>query len=362
MKLKTLFLLTFLLCSFISAEPKTEPKIKIGVSLPLSGNAAAWGEDIKNTLLFANKTLANDKYEFIFEDDQCSGKEAVTAVKKFTSISKVSAILGLACSSTVFSTASIIEQKQIPAIAVGASAPKISDLGDYIFRTWPSDKFAAEKLYDYIQPRHKVLGILTETTDYTEGFLNAVKKENKEEKIKIINYDFLSSTQDYKTLLLKLRSQRADAIFINTQTEISFLAVLKQLKQSGWKPQVYAAYFPGSPGMKTVLEQANSPAENSIYIDLPGTSVLTVEGKNLYKDFQAQYGKPQSIEILFATTFEAFRALYLAIESGKSVKDFLYQTKFQGLAGKWSFDKNGDIQGLDFVIKQIKNGEPVVLE
>ena len=64
-------------------------KIKIGVILPLSGNVSAYGEDVRDALLFANENLAGGKFEFIFEDDHCNGKEAVTAAAKLISQDKI---------------------------------------------------------------------------------------------------------------------------------------------------------------------------------------------------------------------------------------------------------------------------------
>ena len=62
-------------------------KLKVGVSLPLSGGMVASGEAVKNSIL-----LAKTKYdkaqcvEFLFEDDQFQAKNTVTAVQKLLNI------------------------------------------------------------------------------------------------------------------------------------------------------------------------------------------------------------------------------------------------------------------------------------
>ena len=43
------------------------------------------------------------------------------------------------------------------------------------------------------------------------------------------------------------------------------------------------------------------------------------------------------------------------------MKDYLFQTKFQGIFGDYSFDRNGDIRGLSFVVKTIVDGKVVPL-
>jgi len=68
--IETLILLA--LVSFtLASNSFAEEKIKIGVSVPLSGAGAAYGSDIKNALLFANKKLFHSSYDLIIEDDQC---------------------------------------------------------------------------------------------------------------------------------------------------------------------------------------------------------------------------------------------------------------------------------------------------
>lgn len=77
------------------------PNIGLGISLALSGPAATYGIDIKNTIMFANDELASGKYQLHFEEDKCSGKEAVSAAHKFINILQLKYALGFACSSTV---------------------------------------------------------------------------------------------------------------------------------------------------------------------------------------------------------------------------------------------------------------------
>ena len=49
------------------------PKMKVGIIAPLSGNVAAWGNDVRKSALFALNEIAPARFEFIFEDDRCLG-------------------------------------------------------------------------------------------------------------------------------------------------------------------------------------------------------------------------------------------------------------------------------------------------
>ena len=94
-------------CLFIIAPAFVLPEepIKIGVSLPLTGPASTYGVELKKVITFANKKLANNKYELIFEDDKCSPKEAVTVAHKFIDLDKLKYVTGFACSGATVAAA-----------------------------------------------------------------------------------------------------------------------------------------------------------------------------------------------------------------------------------------------------------------
>jgi branched-chain amino acid transport system substrate-binding protein len=358
---RNLFIAIILAILLFQLSPAlSENKIKIGVSIPLTGNASPWGVDIKNELMFANEKLSNNKFEFIFEDDACAGKEAVSVAHKLLDINKVNYVLGFACSGALLAPAPIYEKAKALVIATSVAAPAISQAGDYIFRTWPSDRESSRMAYQYILKKNKNLGLISEQTEFAQGFKTSFLSYNGDNKLKVVTDDYLTTDLDYRSTLLRFKSKNIDSIFINSQTERTFLAVLKQLKQMKMNIPVYGIYYPGS---RWFLETAKEMAEGIIYVNVPEIdNALTDEGKKLFQEFVSIYGKPQSFDIMFATTFESFRALYEAIQSKEDPKEYLYTHSFNGVFGPWSFDKNGDIKGLSFLMYRIENGRPVVIQ
>ena len=64
-------ILMILLITIVSAHHvAAQERVKIGVSTALSGDAATYGLDIKDALLFANEKLTDNSYELVFEDDR----------------------------------------------------------------------------------------------------------------------------------------------------------------------------------------------------------------------------------------------------------------------------------------------------
>lgn len=356
---KYYFLFTSLIsCVCLAAGAvRAEEKIKIGVSTPLTGDAATYGVDAKNVLLFANEKLAGGKYELIFEDDKCSGRDSVAAARRFIDVLKVKYVLGFPCSGSLLPTAPLYEKAKVLVVAMGASAVALSQAGDYIFRTWPSDVVAVQVLYEYVAKKHKVLGVLSEETDYAQAFLKSLQDVNASGSLKIENEGYLPSERDFRSLLLKLKSKGVQALLLNSQTEASAAAILRDINAMKWPVPLYNGFLAGSPSF---LSLAGNLAEGIIFPDFASAEEsYGADSRALKAEFHRKYGKLNSVEMVFSTTFESFRALHLALESGKDARDFLYTTQFKGLFGAWSFDQNGDIQGINPLLNIIRDQKPV---
>jgi branched-chain amino acid transport system substrate-binding protein len=350
-----------ILCSVVILELSawSQTPTQIGVSIPLSGNNANFGTDIRNAIELANIELAQGRYTLVFEDDLCDPKTALSIAKKFIANDKIKYVLGSACSGATASAAKANEHAKVVMISPSAGAAIISGAGDYIFRTWPSDAEGAIKLFGYMATRHQAIGVLSEETEYSQGFLSGINKANQDRKVKLVNENFITSVNDYRTLLLRLKAKKVDAVFINSQSEATFLAILKQITEMKLNLAIYSAYWAGS---ETFLKQAGTLSEGIVYVDGPlASEILNEQGKHLIEKYIEKYGEPKFSRLLVATSIEAFRALDLAIRSGSDVKEFLYKNKYQGSFGEWSFDSNGDILGLNFVLYIIRGGKRVPL-
>ena len=166
-------LILILLCITPSSAETT---LKIGISTALTGMAANYGLDLKDTIQFANNSFGEGRYQLIFEDDKCDSKTAVSIAKKFIHIDKVDFVMGYACSGAALAAAPLYEKAKIPVLITCSSSAKISNAGDYIFRTTPSDRGAATKLFRHIENKYKTFGTLAEETDYAQDMKAFEKK------------------------------------------------------------------------------------------------------------------------------------------------------------------------------------------
>src|SRR5437868_99394 len=71
--------------------------VKIGVLSPLSGDAAAYGQEIQKVLNYTLSKVnaeSGTKIELDYEDSKCSGSDAVAAFQKLTDVDGVKIIIG----------------------------------------------------------------------------------------------------------------------------------------------------------------------------------------------------------------------------------------------------------------------------
>ncbi len=349
------FAVFLILSSPASAEP-----LKIGVSLPLTGPAATYGEDIKNILTVLRSLDSSPAYEFVFEDDKCDPKEAITVAKRFIDIQKIKIAVGLPCSGTVLSTAPVYEQAKIVSISAGAGAASISKAGTYTFRTRPSDEGAAELLANHVVKSHSNVAVLAEDTEMPQGLAETFAAAAKKAKVAVFRENFASGIPDLVPTLVKIRGKGIDGIVVFVQSEKSLLAVVKSLHSLKWKVPMFSSNLAGSPSF---LKSAGEHAEGMIFSTLPSRDDISPEyGARIFELVEEKTGPLKSVDYLVPVTHAALYAAKEALSSTDDVRTTLSKLSIPGLSGLYTFDKNGDLSGMDYVLKQIRKSKAITFK
>lgn len=161
--------------------------IRIGEYASLTGKEAAFGQSSHRGTLLAIEELnaqggvLGEKLELITEDNQSKPGESVTAVKKLISRDKVCAVLGEVASGRSLEGASVCQAFKVPMVSPFSTNPKVTELGDYVFRVCFTDPFQGALLARFAHERLKAgkAAILTSVSAaysvglskyYTESF------------------------------------------------------------------------------------------------------------------------------------------------------------------------------------------------
>ena len=119
--------------------------VRIGVVLPLSGDAATYGVSLRTGADLALRRVNTDggigghPVSLIYEDSKASPKDAVTALNKLISIDKTHLVIGGMFSHTTIAMGPVAQRSRVVLLSPTASAMAVPQLGDYVFSIYPSD-------------------------------------------------------------------------------------------------------------------------------------------------------------------------------------------------------------------------------
>lgn len=358
LKLFSLFLVACLI--LLSCSGKKEEVIKIGSTVPLTGEAATWGNYTKKGVELAiyeyNEARKEDepKFEVIFEDTKADAKEGVNSFNKLVNIHNVQAIVDDAVSSVALAIAPLARDKKVVIISTGATNPKLSGISPYYFRVWNSDYeeglFSAN--YAYNDLNYRKVAVLAIENDYGQGlsdvFINRFKELGGEI---IITETYKQGNLQFRNQLTKIKNAKPDAIYLVSYPEET-PQILIQKNALSINQQII-----GTVPMedKSIIEEAKDAAEGVIYpypVDPTGESVMK---------FRESYEK-KFAEAPGTTSAEGYDAARLFIDAiisngnnGDGIKDYLTSLKeWNGVSGIIEFDSNGDVHK-PMVMKTIKD-------
>jgi len=223
-----------------SSEPaKDEGPIKVGMSLPLTGEAASLGQAGRAAAEMAAKEI-NDaggikgrQLQLVIEDDKCS-KEGVTVITKLINIDKVPVIIGPMCSPAAGPGLPVAQAAGVPTL-FWASAPALASTGNFVFRAYPSDTVAGEYIANYAVTSQSAqrLAVLYVKNDWGQGVRNTFVKKATELNATIVFDDSaVGDSTDFRSQLTKLKATNPDVIYMPLYPK-GTVAALKQMKELG---------------------------------------------------------------------------------------------------------------------------------
>ena len=348
-----------------SLKNKSDDTIKIGAVFPLSGFLTSYGEAEKTATEFAiskinaNGGINGKKIEVIFEDGKCSGKDALTSLKKLVEIDKVDIVLGGTCSTETLSMAPYAKREGVLMFTNVSSASQVSDYQN-VFRNTINTYVSGQILADYINnSEHKRIAILTENNDYPIDAQNGVLSNLKIKPV--YKSTFAYGETDFRTEITKMSVSKPDAVVILSLMGNSGHFV-KQLREFGSNAQIFAVETPATPEFKTA---AGKYANGIIYADIPNVESTNNDLKPLLAYFESKGIEPIANQIIggrFDNIMALERALTSCGENNKCIDKYLKSNKFNGILGDFSFDKNGDALEIKSIMKEIKNGVSVTIK
>ncbi|WP_213769720.1 ABC transporter substrate-binding protein [Bradyrhizobium sp. dw_78] len=227
----------------ITPAAAADEQIKVGIVQATSGGSAAlYGTMGKNAALLAideingSGMLGASKLVPIYEDDAGDRGQAVNIFQRLIFQEKVSVIFGPTLATSAFAADPIAQKAQVLVIANSNTAPGITAMGDFIFRTSPPEAGVFPGVLRYAKKKFnlktaaQIYGIDDTLMKTAYG---VHKKALEDEGIKIVDTEtFQKGDVDYSAQLTKIKGANPDAIVIGGLAEES-ANIVRQARQLG---------------------------------------------------------------------------------------------------------------------------------
>ncbi len=338
---------------FTSCGPKINPnEIRIGEYGSLTGAQATFGTSTDNGIKLAvdeingagginGKTLKLTAY-----DDQGDPAEAAVVVTKLITQDQVQVVLGEVASSLSLAAAPICQQNKVPMISPSSTNPKVTQVGDYVFRVCFIDPFQGQVMADFAMKNLKAqtAAILRDQkSDYSMGLADFFVKRFKEKGGTIVSdQSYVAGDVDFKSQLTNIRGQKPDVIFVpGYYGEVGLIA--KQARELGVK----VALLGGDGWDSSKLYEIGGAALDGCYFSSHYSPESTdPKVRDFVKKYQSKYG--QVPDALATLGYDSMGVLAAALKNTKSlseadIRDAIAATKaYAGVTGSISLDANRD--------------------
>lgn len=270
-----------------SAKPK---EIVVGEFAALSGGTASFGQSShKGTKMAVDEINAKggvlgQQIKLVTEDDQSKPGEAATIARKLISRDKIVALLGEVASSRSLEAAPIAQEAKIPMISPASTNPKVTQVGDYVFRICFIDPFQGTVLAKFaLEKGWKKAAILTDVKqDYSVGLSQFFREYfAKNGGTLVSEQSYSSGDKDFKAQLTALKATGPEAILVSGYyTEAGLIAL--QARQLGINVPLLGGDGWDSPSL---VEVAGDAMEGNFF-----SNHFSVEDKSpVIQDFVVKY-------------------------------------------------------------------------
>ncbi len=330
-------------------SPAADQVIKVGEFASLTGKEAAFGQSShKGTLLAiddinAGGRVLGKQIKLISEDNLSKPGESATIVHKLISRDNVVAILGEVASGRSLEAAPICQQNQIPMISPSSTNPKVTEVGDYIFRVCFTDPFQGKLLANFARTTLKAgkVAVLTDVASaYSAGLANYFKEPFVQGGGTIVaDEKYSGGDKDFKAQLTAIKAANPDAIFVpGYYTEAGL--IVAQARQLG----ITVPLFGGDGWEAPELLQIGGPAlEGTYYSTHYSAENQDPNVQAFVKKFQAKFNG-ETPDAMAALGYDSAMVLADAIKragttDGPKLRDAIAATKdFMCITGKTTLD------------------------
>jgi branched-chain amino acid transport system substrate-binding protein len=351
--------------SFVGCDKNKN--VVIGGVAPLTGEAATFGASTKNGYDLAvaewnaKGGVLGKQVQLVFADDKGDPAEGATVFTKLIEQDKACAILGTVMSKVSLAGAPICQSAKIPMIATASTNPKVTGVGNFVFRACFIDPFqgtvGAKFAFDDLKAK-KAACIFDVGNDYTKGLSEFFKAKFTALGGEVVGFEgHATGTSDFKAQLTKVLAAKPDVLYVSDYySDVAIIA--KQARELGFKGPLVGGDGWDSPKL---TEIAGTAVEGCFF-----TNHYAKEDKSpIVQEFVAKYTAKYkaSPDALAALAYDAANIMLDGISragstDGTAIQAALVKTDLKVVTGQVKFDgERNPVKSA--VIIELKGGQQV---
>ena len=257
-------------------------EIKIGAILPMTGDLAFVGEEMRKGMELAISDYPELSIKLIVEDDQTVvNAVAVNAANKLTRVDNVDVLLNVAAN-TQKAIDSVLSAAKVPGVVIWDNNRAIKELSPYSFAIGFSTEQAGEDMaqYAYTNLGARSVAVLSAVDEWSEVISEAFIKEFKKLGGTVVIRERTSTGEsDFRTSVAKVVQADVDAVYF-PHFPVPNELITKQLRELGYSGRLLSA----DAFVDTTVENLGALADG-VYL-----SQMWLEDQNFYERYVAKYG------------------------------------------------------------------------
>ena len=344
--------------------------VLIGAIVSRSGAASSYGEqivrgfDLAVEQINASGGVSGRKLQLIYRDDSTNPEIGLAAVRELVEHEGVSTVLGAVSSTVTLRLAPYCERNHVVLISPSASAPQLSEAGEYVFRTYPSDVLEGTSMADFARDLGlDRVAVLAVDNEYGASLAHAFA-----ERLTASGGSVVASLTfpegDQKAMadaVAALPGLAPRGVYVPAYVS-DLASALKLLRETRLRPIVLGT----SVAAQELIRAAGPAAENLVFPLSDFDPTADSAGVRSFAEaFAARFSAEP--DVYAAHAYDTVRVLAMAAARAGSwnaddIRDALLSIdNYDGATGRLAFDRKGDVVQYPRLYV-VQGGQPVAYD
>jgi branched-chain amino acid transport system substrate-binding protein len=352
-----------------------EGPIKVGISLPLTGDFTEPGEGVKRGYeLWAEDVneaggLLGRQVELIIVDDASDSNKVVSDYERLITVENVDLVFGPFSSLLVIPASEVAEKYEMLFVQPAGAAPEVFERGlEYLFYAAPAvasdhGRYFTEWILNLPEGERPTTAAYAEMDDpFAQATAEGIRADLEAGGVETVFKEIYPPEQnDFAPIAAKIADSRAEIVVGGTQYEDS-VGLLRALQEVGYQPEaVISTTGPTIPTFQEALGDATegvlAPVGWSPEADFP-------TNQEFVASYEEKFGEEPSEDP--ANAYTVGQVVAQAVEAVGSVddqtalRDYIRDNEFETVVGPLTFNERGEPESAHMIL-QWQNGRTEIV-